>query len=270
MPDHPIVTVLGVRLAERYFPRAVPHVFQHFASPVNRLRRRFGLPGIGSLLEVLTAADHVLYPDTPELVPTRDLPAHHRYLGPVWWEPDVAAPADLAAFGRGRPLVYVTLGSSGNPRALPAVLEGLAPLPVDVLLSTAGREQPAALPANVRAMRYLPGAAVARRAAAVVCNGGSSSGYQALAEGAPVVGVAHNLDQYACMAAIERRGAGMRLRSGDLHGTEVRAALERVLGEPSYGARAREIAGEFARWDSGAAFRQFVEEVTGTLAARSG
>jgi UDP:flavonoid glycosyltransferase YjiC (YdhE family) len=262
MPDHPIVALLGVRLAERYFPRAAPRVFSHFASPVNRLRRRFGLPEVGSLLEVLTAADHVLYPDVPLLVPALDLPDHHRYLGPVFWEPDVAPPADLEALGRERPLVYVTLGSSGNLRALPAVLEGLAQLPVDALLATAGRELSPALPDNVRAVAYVPGAAIASRAAAVLCNGGSSSGYQALAAGAPAVGVAHNLDQYACMTAIQRHGAGVLLRSGNLGAVDVRAAVERVIVDPSYRARAAEVAREFAHWDSSDLFRQFVDSVT--------
>jgi UDP:flavonoid glycosyltransferase YjiC (YdhE family) len=261
MPDHPIVAILGVRLAERYFPRAVPHVFDHFANPVNRLRRRFGLPEVGSLLEVLTAGDHVLHPDVPLLVPTRDLPPHHRFLGPVFWEPDVAFPAGLEALGRARPLVYVTLGSSGNLRALPAVLAGLAELPVDVLLATAGREQPAALPVNVRAVPFVPGSEAARRAAVVICNGGSSTGYQALAEGTPVVGVAHNLDQYACMAAIERAGAGILLRSGNVGPADVHVAVERVIAEPGFRARARAIAGELGHWDSSEAFRRFVDGV---------
>jgi len=260
MPDHPIVALLGVRFAGRYFPRAVPHVFEHFASPVNRLRRRFGLQHIGSLLEVLTAADHVLYPDVPSLVPTRDLPSHHGYLGPVFWEPGVALPEGFDALGRDRPLVYVTLGSSGNLHALPGVLEGLAETPFDVLLASAGRELPAALPHNVRAVPYLPGAAVTRRAAVVVCNGGSSSGYQALAAGKPVVGIAQNLDQYACMTAIQRCGAGLLLRSGNLAAADVRAAIARVIGEPSYRARAEELAREFAGWDSGARFRRFVDD----------
>ena len=39
LPEHPIVRLLGVPLASRYFPRALPAVFRHFAQPVNELRR---------------------------------------------------------------------------------------------------------------------------------------------------------------------------------------------------------------------------------------
>ena len=262
MPDHPIVSLLGVSMAERYFPRAAPHVFEHFARPVNRLRRRFGLSAIGSLLEVLTAGDHVLYPDSPSIAPTRNLPSNHHYLGPVFWEPAVSLPAGFAELGVERALVYVTLGSSGNPRALPAVLQGLSALPVDVVLATLGQSPAFQLPCNVHAVDYVPGAAVARRAAVVVCNGGSSTGYQALAEGTPVLGIAHNLDQYLCMTAIARAGAGVLARSGELTAASVRDAVTRLINTPSYRARAAALALDFTRYDSGERFRRFVESAT--------
>jgi UDP:flavonoid glycosyltransferase YjiC (YdhE family) len=263
MPDHPIVSLLGVELAERYFPRAMPHVFAHFARPVNRLRRRFGLSDLGSLLELLTTGDHVLYPDTPLIAPTQNLPRHHHYLGPVFWEPEIALPPRSAEFSVRTPLVYVTLGSSGNLRALPALLKGLSALPIDVLLATAGRRIPCALPSNVRAADYVPGAAVARLAAVVVCNGGSSTGYQALAEGTPVLGIAHNLDQYLCMTAIERAGAGILARSNRLDAEGVRNAVMRLIEVPSYRARAAAIALDFTRWDFGDRFRRFVQAAIG-------
>jgi UDP:flavonoid glycosyltransferase YjiC (YdhE family) len=235
---------------------------------VNRLRRRFGLEELGSLLEVLTAGDHVLYPDSALIAPTRDLPRHHHYLGPVFWEPEVALPAGFAELGVQRPLVYVTLGSSGNPRALPAVLEGVSALPVDVVLATLGRDLGVPLPRNVLASDYVPGAAVARRAAVVVCNGGSSTGYQALAEGTPVLGVAHNLDQYLCTTAIETAGAGLLARSSHLSAESVRAAVARLIDVPSYRARAAALALEFTRYDSGERFRRFVDSaVQGGAAA---
>ena len=92
LPDHPIVRLLGVRLAARYFPKARPAVFRHFARPVNALRARHGLASLGSLPEVLTHGDHTLFPDVPALIPTRDLPAHQEYLGPVLWSPPVPLP----------------------------------------------------------------------------------------------------------------------------------------------------------------------------------
>ncbi|MBC7174536.1 MAG: glycosyl transferase family 1, partial [Polyangiaceae bacterium] len=85
IPDHPILDRVGLELAERYFPKALPHVLRHFAAPINSLRKRHGLRPLRDLLCVLTDGEIVLYPDAPELTPTEDLPEHHVYLGPLCW-----------------------------------------------------------------------------------------------------------------------------------------------------------------------------------------
>jgi UDP:flavonoid glycosyltransferase YjiC (YdhE family) len=245
IPDHPIVSLLGVELAERYFPRAVGTAFAHFAAPVNELRKAYCLPAVDSLLGALTQGDIVLYPDIPELCLTRGLPAHHHYLGYVPWAPDVALPRVDAE--PGRPLVYLTLGSSGRASVLPAVLGAVADLPVTVLLASAGKELPRPIPRNVRVVEYVPGDRAARAAQVVVTNGGSSTGYQALAAGKPVLGLASNLDQYLAMSAIQKAGAGRLVRAGQATPEEIRAALIELLDSKESSDRANELAQAFAR-----------------------
>ena len=92
LPDHPMVSLLGEEVAGRYFSKAMPWVFDHFARPVNELRQEHGLLPLGSLPEVLTAGDYTLFPDIPSLVPTAGLPPHQLYLGPVLWSPPLATP----------------------------------------------------------------------------------------------------------------------------------------------------------------------------------
>jgi UDP:flavonoid glycosyltransferase YjiC (YdhE family) len=267
LPEHPIVELLGVELAARYFPRAIPAVFAHFAKPMNALRKRHGLPPLGSLPEVLTHGDFTLYPDIPELIPTRELPATHRFLGHVPWSPELGLPLpDPRQQCDPRPLVYVTLGSSGRWDLAPLVLQVLASLPVRVLLSTAGRPPPSPLPANVQARPFVPGDQAARRARLVISNGGASTAYQALAEGRPVIGIAYNLDQYLAMTAIEATGAGTLLRSGTLTQAGLRAAVMRALGAPAHAEHAARLGRAFARYDAAARFRAFVDEVTSARA----
>jgi UDP:flavonoid glycosyltransferase YjiC (YdhE family) len=79
------------------------------------------------------------------------------------------------------------------------------------------------------AREFVPGDRAAAEAALVVCNGGSSTGYQALREGTPVVGLPFNLDQYLAMTAIERAGAGVLVRSGTATAENVREACLRAL-----------------------------------------
>ena len=262
LPDHPIVSLLGTRLATRYFPKARPAVFRHFARPVNALRARHGLPALGSLAEVLTHGDHTLFPDVPALIPTRALPAHQRYLGPVLWSPPVPLPPWWEALDPQRPTIYVTLGSSGRVERLPLVVDVAAGLGYQVLVATAGRSHLGAVPRHVHVADYLPGDLAARRAALVVSNGGSTTGYQALAEGRPVLGIAANLDQHLAMTAIQDAGAGLLLRSGTLKRAPLADALRRLVSEPSYTEAAGRLRDEFARWNAPAAFASFVEEAT--------
>jgi UDP:flavonoid glycosyltransferase YjiC (YdhE family) len=262
MPDHPIVRLLGPARAERHFPRALPLVMRHFAAPVNALRRAHGLPPLGDMSGVLTSGDHVLFPDVPALVPTAGAPVHHRYLGYVPWSPPVGLPPWWASLDRARATVYVTLGSSGRVQRLPLVVEAAASLGCQVVVSTAGRTRLAPAP-NVFVADYLPGDLAAARADVVVSNGGSTTGYQALAAGRPVLGIASNLDQYLATQAIVRAGAGLMIRAGTATRDDVRAALARLFGEPSFTTAARAAAAALRAHDAATTFRAFVDEATG-------
>lgn len=271
VPDHPILGWLGEELTERYFPRAVPHVFRHFASPLNAARARHGLAPVGSLLEALTHGTFTLYPDDPWLTPVAGAPASHHFLGPVLWQPEPAGgaagaeeldePALQRALARGQPLVYVTLGSSGSLSLLPALLEALGSLPLHALIATAGRARPDSVPPNVTVRRFVRGADVAARAALVVSNGGSTTGYQALSVGTPVLGLPSNLDQFLATVAIDRAGAGISVKARLATVASLRAALERGLTDEGLRRGAREVAARFARHDSAAAFRALVGSV---------
>lgn len=259
LPEHPIVRMVGVEKAERYFPMALPQVFSHFAKPVNQLRKRHKLAEVGSLLPMITAGDYTLFPETPSLVPMSGSPSHHVFIGPVLWAPAITPPPFWASVPDDRPLVYVTMGSSGQVDVLPRVLEGLAALQATVVVSTAGRYPMSRLPKNVLAADMLPGDVMARRADVVVCNGGASTAYQALAEGKPVVGIPYNLDQYLAMTAIAHSGAGVLLRAGTLTAAGVREATARALTDAPLRAAAKRVATDLARYRAADLFPAFVE-----------
>ncbi len=266
LPEHPIVKLLGVPMAERYFPMAIPRVFAHFTAPVNELRKKHGLPEVGSLLDLMTWGDRVLFPDDPILAPLAKQPANHVFLGPVVWSPDVPAPAWLDSVGTTRPLVYATLGSSGPIEVLPTVLEALSAMDVDVVLASAGRSMPSRVPPNVRVVDVAPGDRLARRASVVICNGGASTGYQALAEGTPIVGIPFNLDAYLAMTAMRDAGAGVLVRSGTITAREVRAAVDRAMNDSAMRSTAKKVAASFARWDPHARFASVLDDVLGRTA----
>jgi UDP:flavonoid glycosyltransferase YjiC (YdhE family) len=269
VPDHPIVKLVGHERAARYLDRALPRAFAHFAAPLEQVRRKFGLPPIGGLQEQLCYGDYTLYPDVPELVPTRGAPENHVYLGPVPWSPRVPLPDWWQGLDPALPTVYVTLGSSGAAHVLPTVFEALASLQVNVLFALAGRtgESFRALEAarksagRVFVADYLPGAEAARRSAFVVSNGGASTSYQALAEGVPVLGIPYNLDQYLAMTAIERAGAGLLLRAGNLALRPLKEACVRLLNSSERKRGAQAVQQAFAAYDSHERFRALLSRI---------
>jgi UDP:flavonoid glycosyltransferase YjiC (YdhE family) len=262
LPDHPAARLFGVARAEKYFERCAPKAMSLAASPINALRKEHGLSELGDLHDVLTFGDRTLYPDAPELTPLASPAEHERFIGPLIWSPRIAPPEWWHTLGD-RPLVYVTLGSSGELGVLPIVLDALARLPVEVAVSTAGRIDPASLGRRVHAAEMLPGDVAARRAVLVITNGGSSTGYQALFEGTPVVGLASNLDQYLAMTAIERFGAGVLVRSGTAKAGDVADAVTRTIAEPRYTERARVARRALRAIDPHAAFSAVLEEALG-------
>src|SRR5206468_842511 len=72
--------------------------------------------------------------------------------------------------------------------------------------------------------------------------GGSSTTAQALLRGIPVVGIAHNLDQYLNVHYIERFGAGTLLRADRTRADAVRNATRRAMEDPHMRERAGAIA----------------------------
>ena len=261
LPEHPIVSLLGESIARRGFAQALPYVFAHFAAPVNRLRRRYRLAPIGDLVDVLLFGDRTLFPDVPQLTPLSAQPDSQIFLGPVLWSPPVTPPPWWDAQASAPPGVYVTMGSSGRLDRLPVVLSGLRKLELPLMVATAGRLDPTSLGAHVSAAAYLPGAEAARRAAFVVCNGGSSTAYQALSEGRPVLGIASNLDQYLAMTAVRDAGAGILLRSDALSAEAVTEAARALRDDGRYTTAARELAVALASHDSGARFTRAVGDL---------
>jgi UDP:flavonoid glycosyltransferase YjiC (YdhE family) len=261
--DYPLSRIVGQAVALRLFPVLRPLAFATHTAPLNAVLREHGLTPIGHDVRTMyTHGDLTAYADIPELVPTENLPPSHRYIGAVLWSPAVPFPPWWHELAADKPIVYVTLGSSGEAPLLPRVLEALADLPITVIASTAGRIATRNAPTNARIAEFLPGIEAARRAALVICNGGSPTTYQALAAGTPVLGlVSNNMDQHLNMAAVRRVGAGEVLRGRDVDCRCIRETALTILQTADYAAAAKVIADAHRKWDSTSRFARLVDDV---------
>lgn len=262
VPDIPMTRILGVGLAQKLFDFARPLVFAAHAQPLNRVRRRFGLPALGDdLRKSYTWGDYTLYADIPEMVPTRHLPLHHRYLGPVLWSTDTPLPEWWDKLPEDKPVVFLTLGSSGRADLLPAIVRMLAQLPVTVIVATAARMTITEIPPNIFLADYLPMEAALRRSHLLICNGGSLTTYQALTIGVPVIGICSNMDQLLNMDAVERLGAGAMLRAGCGEPEKLLTTVRRVIEDISYTEAASDVGVVIERYDTRQRFRETVAEM---------
>ena len=243
MPElRPLTDLLPIPLAQALFRAVRPLAFAAHTIPLNRVRKEFGLPGLGpDLRRVYTDADHVLYADIPGDVPTPGLPPNHHFLGPLLWSPAVDPPDWWADVPGDRPILYVNLGSSGRADLLPMVLDALADRPVSVLAASLDQPRPATVPPNAWIAPYLPGREAASRSSLVLCNGGSPATQQALSVATPVIGMATNMDQHLNMQSVQRLGAGLALRSDRLTPSAIRSAVARIMDNPAYAASAHNV-----------------------------
>ena len=189
-----------------------------------------------SLLEgadlVLHGTDAVFDP------PPAQLPRHHRYVGPLLWEPPSVMPPFLAE--PGPPWVLVTLSLSPQQdeiRLARAALTALATQPVRVLLTLSERhplEELLPLPANARVESYVSHAEVLQRACLLVSHAGHGVVLKAMYYGVPMVLVPWGRDQPGVAARAEALGVAKVIPREALSDVRLSEAIAAVLRTPQY------------------------------------
>jgi UDP:flavonoid glycosyltransferase YjiC (YdhE family) len=235
VPEHPMMDVLGEDVTQMFFRVFFPVGTALHALPINMVAMKRGLPPIAlDVRGVYTCGDYVIYPDIPEITPVKRLPQRHSYVGPILWSPEVPFPKWWDALPTDRPLVYVSLGSSGQHRLLHTILRALEPLPVFVMAATTREGTGIGVPGNAAAAEYLPGFDAAKRSRLVICSGGTMPAQQALSAGAPILALPSNMDQLIYARLVAQAGAGELLEERKAGIDAVRHLAWKILSEKSY------------------------------------
>jgi UDP:flavonoid glycosyltransferase YjiC (YdhE family) len=237
------------------------------------VRRSLDLPETHlPAMEAFYSPQLVVAHGVPELdYPRSDLPPQVHFAGqlapppaggpaPSWWAAAVDDP---------RPLVHVTQGTydlAPDDLLVPA-LSGLADADVVVAAATGGAPLPAdRVPANAWQAEFLPYDELLPRASVMVTNGGWGGVLAGLAAGVPLVVAGATLDKPEIARRVAWSGAGLDLRTGRPSPAKVRAAVERVLAEPSFAERARAIGASLARHGGVATAGDLIERLAETRA----
>lgn len=255
--------------ANSIFRALNPFFLKAFLRPINQARSDFGLPSLQSLEEVYCMGDNTLYMDIPGTLPSAALPPGHRMIGAPLWSPPVPNPPWWDELTSDRKTIYLSLGSSGQVRLLPALVRVLSELPIHLMISTAGRADLDSFPRDQGLARlwihpYLPGSLAARRSDLVICNGGASTAYQALAEGTPILGIPSNVDQHLTLIHPVEQGAARMIRSDRFNPKVFKSSVESILGNSTYRTAARELSARFQAHPAEKLFPEWIQEALGT------
>lgn len=209
------------------------------------------------VMDISSAFDRFLQLSPREFeYPRSDLAANTAFVGAIApGRPSGAAlPSWWGDLDRSRPVVHVTQGTIDNRdpgRLILPTLRALADLDVLVVVATGGgAAELGELPENARVADFLPYDELLPRTAVYVTNGGYGGVQAALSAGVPMVVAGGTEDKPEVAARVAWSGVGIDLRTGTPRPAAIRAAVQRVLADPSYRESAARLADAAAGYDA--------------------
>lgn len=175
----------------------------------------------------------------PRRLPVRPVP---------WSEPDLPVPPWVRS-ARTRPLVFLTLGTVlTDVQALQSAFNGLARLPVDVLVALGPIDRSALgpIPPGVRLAQYVHQADLLSAVDLVVHHGGTGTMLGALVHGLPQLIIPRGADQFWNAQAIESGGLGRALPPALLDPAAVADEARGLLADRDMRGRLAEVRAELA------------------------
>lgn len=258
-------TALG-RALWRRGQRALRVGLEQGRRDLNRQRERLGLPPVGRFHGGISP-DLALVATYPQLEYPRRWPAGVEVTGPMAFEvphPDIELPPGE------EPLVLVapsTAHDSEN-RLVRTALAAFAAEPVRVVATTnrVRPRRPIEVPPNAVLVDWLSYSQVMPLASLVVCHGGHGTVARALGAGTPVLACPIAGDMSETAMRVDWAGVGLSLPWRLCRPRPLRWAARRLLSDPSFAARAAEIAA-WSRANDGA--RRGAELVERLVARRA-
>lgn len=238
---------------------------------LDRYRRRMGLGPMDEIDTIFPARAHVA--TLPECL---DFPGSTRrpnfyYTGPfvdARTRPTVDFPWERLD---GRPLVYVSLGTSRKigPDVFGKIAEACEGLGLQVVMSLGGSRDVAAF-ANLcgepLVVSEAPQLELIKIAAMVISHAGINTVLEALMEGRPMVAIPITHDQPALAARLAWLQVAEVIPGKRLTVRSLRGAVQKVLRDSSYGEAAREIQGKIL---AGRGLERAVEVIERCVGGRS-
>lgn len=200
--------------------------------------------------------------------PRTDLPPHVHYVGPCLWNETAENASWESPFAGQRPLVYCTAGTLYNELGFARIaIEAAKEQDFDLFITVGKNNDPHVLdplPTNVRAGRYVPQHLVLPHVAAVLCTGGSGVVMGSLLAGKPLVVVPQMSDQPENARRCVHAGVAEALLARACSPEALRAALRRVLAQPSFAQAAQRMSTTLSIQDGPGKAARLLEQLART------
>jgi zeaxanthin glucosyltransferase len=203
--------------------------------------------------------------------PRRALPANFHYTAP-WHDEHSGEPIPFPWEKLdGRPLIYASMGTLQNRLefTFSTIAAACAGLDAQLVISLGSRDQDAAALAAKFAgtpivVSFAPQLALLQRAALSITHAGLNTALESLGVGVPMVAIPITNDQPGVASRLEWLGVAEVVQPRRLSVERLRAAVERVLGDPSYREKARRLQEEIHRVQGVSRAADLVEQAFAT------
>jgi MGT family glycosyltransferase len=225
---------------------------------LNAVRHSHSLPPVERASELVAAADRLLILTSPAFDYPGPVPANARWAGAVT-DPDLPPPRASDGPLSQQKAVLVSFSTTFQRQAaiLERVIEALAGLPVEAVVTCGPAITPSQLPAapNVRIIAAAPHYELLPATDLVITHGGHGTVSAALRHGVPVFCLPMGRDQREVAARAVWHGAGI---SAAVHtsAARLRGLIRTALSEPSLRVAAGQLAARMAADDPDIAVRE--------------
>jgi UDP-N-acetylglucosamine:LPS N-acetylglucosamine transferase len=178
----------------------------------------------------------------PDYVAFGGMKINHKGLpvGPIVWEPvsdtqDTQRVSEFEKFigkDKEKPLIYVTMGSSGELKLFKLIIEALRGKDYRVAITTGEQfdiSELDELPENFFAISLYPGKQVCKKARLMINHGGNGSVNQAIQNKLPQISIPTTAEQQWNSDLIVRKGLGKQILPGVLTVESLNVAVEELL-----------------------------------------
>jgi len=248
--DRPVINLLPDSALKWLTKQAFAFSGGQILRPLNAVAEEYGVKKMKDLRN-LWEGDYNLLAEPPDFSGLKNVPETCSYIGPLIANLGTPVPEevrDIAA--KDRPLVYFSMGSSGRPALIKAVLEGFEGQPFNVVspMKRNTENLDVRVPSNVILTDWLPALEVSRLADISVIHGGIGTVMTAALAGKPVVGIGMMYEQEYNLDCLVRKGFAKRIRRPRLSADAVNGAIRALLSDEKAREKAKQYAGHVEEW----------------------